>query len=592
MNLDKKLIKQIIEKVILVLSFAGFALVIYEEGFEKPLLTEADSHLLLKIMLSSIWAGYLALYFLIKSKTPFSNKRISELVAILIISGILLFIFTDYAIPGLDVVTQATTDRFLVDLLVAGVFLIELSKVSLGVNELQLNPPLIFILSFLVLILIGTVLLMLPNATNGPIHLIDALFTSTSAVCVTGLIVLDTAKDFTLFGQLIIMLLFQLGGLGMMTFTSFFGFFFRGSFSIQNQLFLKDFINEDNFGEIFSTLMKVILFTFLVEGVAAILIFFSLNSDLFSGVGEMIFFSIFHSISGFCNAGFSILSNGLYEQGFRDNYNMQLIIAVSIILGGIGFPVVLNYYGYLKHFIRGMFRKIVFKESYRHLPRVVNIGTRLIVLTTGVLILVGFVSYWILETNHTLAGLDTYGKLVTSFFGAVTPRTAGFNTVDMSVLSVPTVLIYLLLMWIGASPGSTGGGLKTSTFAVAILSSFSIAKGKDRVEVFRREISSSTLRKAFAVTFLSFMVIGTAVFALMLFDRDLPLMSVVFEAFSAFSTVGLSLGITGDLSFGSKMVLILTMFIGRVGILTLLIAISKGVKNLSYRYPEESVFIT
>ncbi|AGA77830.1 TrkH family potassium uptake protein [Echinicola vietnamensis] len=593
MNVNKKLLKQIIEKVILVLSFTAFALVIYEEGFKKPFLTVTDSHLLLKVMLSSIWAGYLALYFLVKSKTGgFTKKRISELIAILLISGILLFIFTDYSVPGLDVITQATTDRFLVDLLVAGVFLIELSKVSLGVNELQLNPPLIFILSFLVLILIGTVLLMLPNATHQPIHLVDALFTATSAVCVTGLIVLDTAKDFTLFGQLIIMLLFQLGGLGMMTFTSFFGFFFRGSFSIQNQLFLKDFINEDDFGQIFSTLMKIILFTFLVEGVAAVLIFVSLDNDLFGGVGEMIFFSIFHSISGFCNAGFSVLSNGLYEEGFRDNYTMQLVIAFSIIFGGIGFPVVLNYYGYLRHFVRGMYRKIAYGESYRHLPRVVNIGTRLIVLTTGILILVGFVSYWMLEYDHTLAGLDTYGKVVTSFFGAVTPRTAGFNTVDMTALSVPTVLIYLLLMWIGASPGSTGGGLKTSTFAVAILSAFSIAKGKDRVEVFRREISSSTLRKAFTVTFLSFMIIGLAVFALTLFDRDLPLISVVFEAFSAFSTVGLSLGITGSLSFGSKMVLIMTMFIGRVGILTLLIALSKGVKNQSYRYPEESVFIT
>lgn len=592
MNINKKLIRQIIEKVILVLSFVGFALVIYEEGFKKPFLSVNDSHLLLKVMLSIIWAGYIGLYFLTKPKIQFSSKRISELIAILVISGILLFVFTNYSMPGLHVFTQVTSDRFLVDLLVAGVFLIELSKISLGVNELQLNPPLIFILSFLVLILIGTVLLMLPNATHHPIHLVDALFTSTSAVCVTGLIVLDTAKDFTLFGQLIIMLLFQLGGLGMMTFTSFFGFFFRGSFSIQNQLFLKDFINEDNFGQIFSTLMKVIVFTFLVEGVGALLIFLSLEDHLFNGIGEMIFFSVFHSISGFCNAGFSILSNGLYEEAFRYNYNMHLVIAFSIILGGIGFPVVLSYYGYLKHFIKGMFRKLVYREPYRHLPRVVNIGTRLIVLTTGILIVTGFVAYWILEYDHTLAGLSAYGKWVTAFFGSVTPRTAGFNTVDMTALSVPTVLIYLLLMWIGASPGSTGGGLKTSTFAVAVLSSFSIAKGKDRVEVFKREISSSTLRKAFAVTFMSFMVIGTAVFALKLFDRDVPLISVVFEAFSAFSTVGLSLGITGGLSFGSKLILILTMFIGRVGILTLLIAVSRGVKNLSYRYPEENVFIT
>ena len=592
MIINKKRIKQIIEKIILVLSFAGFALVIYEEGFKNPFLASSVSYLSLKVMLSLIWAGYVALYFLVKSKTPLTNKRISELIAILLISTVLAFIFTDYTVPGLSMMTQVATDRVLVDLLVAGVFLIELSKLSLGVNELKLNPPLIFILSFLVLIMIGTVLLLLPNASNEPINLIDALFTSTSAVCVTGLIVLDTAKDFTLFGQLIIMMLFQLGGLGMMTFTSFFGFFFKGSFSIQNQLFLRDFINEESFGEIFKTLMKVILFTVLVEAVGAILIFMSLDEQLFGGMGEMVFFSVFHSVSGFCNAGFSILSDGLYQEGFRDNYNMQLIIAFLIVLGGIGFPVVLNYYGYVKHVLIGTYRKVVYQESYRHVPRVVNIGTRLVVITTGILILVGFFSFWVLEYDHTLEGLSAYGKFVTSLFGAVTPRTAGFNTVDMMAMSVPTVLIYLFLMWVGASPGSTGGGLKTSTFAVAILSSFSIAKGKDRVEVFRREISVSTLKKAFAVTFLSFIAISLSVFALKLFDRELPLLSAVFEAFSAFSTVGLSLGITAGLSFGSKLVLILTMFVGRVGILTLLIALSREVKNLSYRYPEENVFVT
>lgn len=592
MILNKKLIKRIIEKVILIVSMVGFAFLIYEEGFDKPLFSPADSTIVLKVLLSLILAGYLALYFMRKWGNIFNKRRIAELVAILLICMVLLFVFSSYKVPGLQAFTQLTTDRFLVDLLIAAVFLIELSKISLGINSLQLNPPIIFVLSFLVLILLGTFLLMLPNATNGPIHMVDALFTATSAVCVTGLIVLDTANDFTLFGQLIIMLLFQLGGLGMMTFTSFFGFFFRGKFSIHNQLFLRDFINEDNFDQIFNTLVKVIIFTFMVEGLGAVFIYMSLDRSMFQGWGEMLFFSAFHSISAFCNAGFSILGNGLYEEGFRTNYNMHLVLAFGIILGGIGFPVVLSYYKYLKHFAKGMFQKVFYRKSYRHLPRVVNVGTRLILLTTGILLLLGFVSFWILESDYTLADKSGYGKWVTAFFGAVTPRTAGFNTVDMAALSVPTVLVYLLLMWIGASPGSTGGGLKTTTFAVAILSAFSIARGKDRVEFFRREIASSTLRKAFAVTFLSIMVIGTSVFFITLFNRDLPLLSVVFEAVSAFSTVGLSLGITSSLSFGSKMVLILTMFVGRVGILTLLIGLSREVKNLSYRYPEENVFIT
>ncbi|WP_186755881.1 TrkH family potassium uptake protein [Echinicola salinicaeni] len=592
MILNKTVIKRILEKILLVLSLIGFFLVIYEEGFNQPFLSISDSHFVLKVILTIIWTGYICQFFLAKWVKFNFKKLVAEVLLIFLISVVLFFIFSDFKLPGLDAHTSVTSDRFLVDFLVSVVFLIELSKLSLGVGELKLNPQMIFILSFLTLIGVGTVLLMLPKATYEPIHLVDALFTATSAVCVTGLIVLDTAKDFTLFGQLIIMILFQIGGLGMMTFTSFFGFFFKGNFSFQNQLFLKDFINEDRFGQVFNTLLKVITFTFLVEGLGAVLIYLSLDNGLFEGTMDMIFFSVFHSVSGFCNAGFSILSDGLYQEGFRQNYNMQLIIALSIVLGGIGFPVVLSYYQYLKHLIKGLYRKLVFGESYRYVPRIVNIGTRLVMITTGILLLIGFVVFWVFEEEYSLKGIEGYGKFVTAFFGAVTPRTAGFNTVDMTSMAAPTILLYLLLMWIGASPGSTGGGLKTSTFAVAILSTLSIAKGKDRVEVFRREISNATLKKAFAVTFLSVMMMGTTVFLLKLFDRDLPLTSVVFEAFSAFSTVGLSLGITSGLSFGSKMVLIVTMFVGRIGILTFLIGLSRGVKNLSYRYPEESVFIT
>ncbi|MDX5479153.1 MAG: ATPase, partial [Cyclobacteriaceae bacterium] len=380
--------------------------------------------------------------------------------------------------------------------------------------------------------------------------------------------------------------------LGMMTFTSFFGFFFKGSYSLQNQLFLKDYINEENIGAINSTLMKIILFTLITEGVAALMIFSVIDKGLFDTIGDRLFFSVFHSISGFCNAGFSILSNGLYEVGFREEYTVHLIIALVILLGGIGFPVVLGYYNYLRHVFIGTKKMITGEEEFKHSPRVVNINIRLIVSTTVTLLILGFITYWFFESDNTLKGLSGYGKFVTAFFGAVTPRTAGFNTVDMGALAMPTVLIYLILMWIGASPGSTGGGLKTSTIAVAFLNVISIAKGKDRVEVFRRQISSETIRKAFAVILLSFLVIGMGVFLVLYFDPQLALVSVAFEIFSAFSTVGLSLGITGDLSIGSKIVVTIIMFLGRVGTLTVLIAFIKKARTLRYKYPEEGVFIT
>jgi potassium uptake TrkH family protein len=444
----------------------------------------------------------------------------------------------------------------------------------------------------MILILIGTALLSLPRSTTSGISFIDALFTSTSAVCVTGLAVLDTSKAFTPFGQVIIMTLFQIGGLGMMTFTTFFGFFFKGSLSIENSLFLRDYINENNVGEITSTLLKIIIFTLLVELFSAVLIFHWTDDSLFSSGGQKWFFATFHAISAFCNAGFSTLSSGLYEPGFRELYHMHLVVAITIILGGIGFPVFINYYNYLYRITKGALREKLFGEKYKHTPRVTNINTRLVIYTTGALLVIGFVCYWVFEQEFTLKGLSTYGKIVTALFGSVTPRTAGFNTVDMTALSVPTILIYLILMWIGASPGSTGGGLKTSTFAVAILNTWSVATGRKRVEVFGRQITSETLRKAFAVIALSFLTIGLGVFLVMIFNPELALIDVAFEIFSAFGTVGLSLGITAKLSTTSKLVVSIVMFLGRVGTLTILVAITRNAAEQRYKLPEESVFIT
>ena len=479
------------------------------------------------------------------------------------------------------------------DLLISLLFFIELSRLSLGINKLSIHPALIFILSFILVILVGTVLLMLPNATVGGITWIDALFTSTSAVCVTGLIVVDTATVFTGIGKTIIMLLIQIGGLGMMTFTSFFGFFFKGGHSLQSQLFLKDYINEDNISKIGSTLVKIILFTFGFELLASGLIFVIIDPNLFSSTGERAYFALFHSVSAFCNAGFSTLTNGLYETGFRTEYHIHLILAISIILGGIGFPVIVSYYQVAKRICINYYNRFTKKDSfYHHTPRTFNINTRLTTITTFILLVVGFISYWIFEDNNTLAGLEGYGKIVTAFFGSVTPRTAGFNTVDMTQLALPTVLIYLILMWIGASPGSTGGGLKTTTFAVAVLNAISIAKGKDRVEVFNRQIDPETVRKAFAVILLSFLVIGMGVFMVLFFNPELGILDVAFEVFSAFATVGLSLGITAKLTTGSKLVISLIMFLGRVGTLTVLVAFIRKTRSLRYKYPQESVFIS
>lgn len=584
-------LKEIVEIVVRYSSFITFGILLYHLGYDPAPLSYAITSFFFTFCLILIGVGYI-IKILLNEPSILVPRVILEILLSLFLIGFSLLRWDAFGMEFSKGILNYSQQYFLVNILVVALFIIEISKFSLSINRLKASPTLVFIMSFFLLIFIGSILLSLPHATTEEITFIDALFTSTSAVCVTGLIVLDTSKDFTFFGQTVIMILFQIGGLGMMTFTSFFGFFFKGSFSIENQLFIRDYINENNVGEIYSTLLKIVFFTIFTEVIAAFLIYHFTDDALFSSKGDQIFFSAFHAISAFCNAGFSTLSNGLYESGFREAYNMHLVLAIAIILGGIGFPVFINYYNYLKHLVVGGTKSILGIENYRHVPRVSNISTKLSLYTTGILLVLGFITFWIFESESTLRGLSSYGKFATSVFGAVTPRTAGFNTVDMTMLTVPTILIYLILMWIGASPGSTGGGLKTSTFAVAILNTVSIATGKKRVEVFRRQISNETLQKAFAVIALSFLVIGLGIFLVMLFDPQLSLIDVAFEVFSAFSTVGLSLGITSQLGTASKLVIMICMFMGRVGTLTILVAIVRKAGQHRYKYPEENVFIT
>ncbi|PKP36709.1 MAG: ATPase, partial [Bacteroidetes bacterium HGW-Bacteroidetes-15] len=355
----------------------------------------------------------------------------------------------------------------------------------------------------------------MPSATTGGISFIDAIFTSTSAVCVTGLIVVDTSTAFTLFGKSIILGLIQLGGLGVMTFTTFFGMFFRGNTSFQSQLYMRDMVNETNISEVFKTILKIVLFTFLVEIIGAYFIFVSLDGDLIYKLKT----SWFHSISSFCNAGFSTFSNGLMEGNLKTNYLLHLTVAILVISGGLGFPVIFNFYLLIKHRIKNIIKSIFTRQwKNHHRPHIINAGSRLVVITTFSLLTAGFLLFLLTEWSGSLAAHPWYGKLVTAFFGSVTPRTAGFNTVDYSTLGHATILFTLVLMWIGASPGSTGGGIKTSTFAVAILNLLSVVRGKEHVEYYNVELSSVTIRRAFSIITLSVLVIGGSTFLIKVFD--------------------------------------------------------------------------
>ncbi len=477
-------------------------------------------------------------------------------------------------------------------LLILFLFFTEVSIGTLSVSRVNKNPAAIFIFSFAIVILIGAGLLMLPNATTTSISIMDALFTSTSAVCVTGLIVVDTAHRFTEMGQNILIILIQIGGLGILTFTSFFGMYLRTSISYQDQLIMSSMNNEAQLSNIFKTVIRIIILTVSLELLASVFIYFTLEPDLFSNRFEQARFAVFHAVSAFCNAGFSLVTDNLYDINYRFNYPMQLILMTLIVVGGLGFNIIFNYLKYVKYYVGQVFRSLFFHKMLMHRPRLININSKIVIITTLSLLVFGFVMNLILEWDNTLADRSLTGKIVTAMFASVTPRTAGFNTVDMAALLPSTVLIYYLLMLIGGSPGSTAGGIKTTTFAVAVINTLSLAKGKDRVEIYRREITVGSIRRALSVFALALLFIGASVFLIVMLQPELELMAVIFECISAFSTVGLSLGITPYLSDGVKFILIMLMFIGRVGTLTLIVALFKKVKTLNYTYPSESILIS
>ncbi|MFZ1691677.1 MAG: potassium transporter TrkG [Flavobacteriales bacterium] len=468
---------------------------------------------------------------------------------------------------------------------------IELSRLEIGRNSTLFNPALLFVTSFVIIIAIGAALFLLPNATTRPISLVDAVFTSTSAVCVTGLSTIDVGKDLSPMGQWVLLLLIQLGGLGVMTFTSFFAFFFKGRTSLEEQLRVRDIANTTLSGAR-AFIVQVIVFTLLVELVGAVLIYWRTMGAPFESTGDRIFFSVFHSVSAFNNAGFSTVSDGLYDPAYRFNYGLMWVVALLFIFGGLGFGIVFNFSRYVRVWLFERFRRLFTGIPCRRYPRVVNLSTRLVLLSTAFLILTGTLAILVFEWNHGLAEHGSlWGRISTAFFTGVTPRTAGFNVMHTGSLTVPALMVILLLMYVGASPGSTGGGVKTTTFGVATLNIFATARGRRRIEFFGREISNLSTRRAFAAIVLSLIFLGLSISVVASLEGDLGLMPVAFECFSAFSTVGLSMGITTELGEAARLALVVVMFVGRVSALTLLVGVLRQVQVSKYRYPKEDILI-
>lgn len=516
-----------------------------------------------------------------------SNKKVA-LVNMVLITGMLLasgiVAILNFNFP-FDYILQKVKPIFEGGLIFY--FLLRLLVLVRHIYDIYFNPAIVFVGSFMILALTGGFLLMLPSATTNGITFTNALFTSASAVCVTGLTVVDTSSAFTIIGQSIILVLIQLGGIGILTFTSFFAFFFRGSSSFKEGLNTKDFIAHEGLKDVFRAALNVVIFTIGVEAVGAAFIYSSILDV--TTIENKFFFSIFHSISAFCNAGFSILSAGLYDEAIRFDYFLQWIIMTLIVLGGLGHNIVFNFYQKIKTHVVELFDKTIIHKKVR----IITLNTQIVIYTTIFLLVGGFIFLFISEYNNTLLEHHSiFGKITAASFNAVTPRTAGFNAVDFTQMNVPSLLFIIFLMWIGGSPASTAGGIKTSTFALATLNIFAVASGKSRIQLFGRRISSESTSRAFAILCISLITIGISIVALLIFEpKGTPLLTVAFECFSAYSTVGLTLNFTPTLTEPSKYVLIACMFIGRIGMLNLMVGLLRRMNHQFYEYPKENILI-
>ena len=478
-------------------------------------------------------------------------------------------------------------------------FLISLINLSDGVIRLlgrKLNPALMLSVSFMVFILLGSGLLLMPRCILPGVHLswIDSLFTATSAVCVTGLTTVDVPGTYTYIGQFVVMMLIQVGGLGVMTITSFFALFFMGNTSLYNQMLVRDMVSSKSLASLWSTLLNILGFTAILELVGAFTIFLSIHGTIGLDVRHELFFSLFHSVSAFCNAGFSIFNDGLSSPVLMTGHCwLYIIISLLIILGGIGYPVLVN------------LKLIVYKRARffwqwicgRHyagmsIPNLFDLNTKIVLRTTGLLIVFGALLIGIFEWDNTFAGMLPHEKITQAFFNAVSPRTAGFVSVNLNSMCIQTILVYTILMWIGGASQSTAGGVKVNAFAIAVLNIRAIIHGTTRVEFAGRELSLDSIRRANVAVFASLFVLFGFVFAITVIEPQLPLKAIVFECVSAFSTVGSSLGITSQLQDASKVLIVLLMFLGRVGVVTLAQALLRQYKKQNYKLPQDNIIIS
>ena len=434
-------------------------------------------------------------------------------------------------------------------------------------RKINLSPSQLLILIFFVSISIGTVLLKLPFATTKPISFTNALFTATSAMTVTGLAVADTGTAFTLFGQLVIISLIQLGGLGIMSFAVLIFMLLGKKIGLKERIVIQESLNQTSIGGMIYLVRNLLIFSLVIESIA--MIFLAIRWVPKMGWGKGLYYSFFHSISAFNNAGFALWPDSL--MGYVGDPIVNIVISLLFIIGGIGFTVLIDLW------LKKKFKKL-------------SLHSKLMIIGTFLINIVAMLLIFALEYNnpHTLGGLSSLGdKLWASYFQAVSPRTAGFNSLDIGSLDESTIFLMLLLMFVGAGSASTGGGIKLTTFLVIILAVITYLRGKKEIVIGRKSIGNEIVFRSLAISTIAITFIFVAVFLLNVIEEE-PFLPILFEVISAFGTVGLSMGITASLTTFGKIIIIFIMFLGKIGPLTLAFSLAKTDKA-QIRYPNENI---
>jgi trk system potassium uptake protein TrkH len=448
----------------------------------------------------------------------------------------------------------------------------------------KLSPAQALVFYYAAAIFLGSVLLSTPWASTGePLSFLDALFTATSAQCVTGLSVIDIGTGLSLFGQSILLLLIQIGGLGIMTFSVYLFIYLRVGVSVRGRWLINETLMHSPISSWQDLIRDIVVMTLIIEIAGAVFLAFTFVPEL--GLWQGLYSAVFHSISAFCNAGFSLFPDSLIS--FRHNGFVNIIIMALIILGGIGFLVIreLVQFGAAMHHDKTRITRI-------------SLHTKIVLVTSIFLIIFGAVTIGWLESDGALAGMPIVEGFWTALFQSVSARTAGFNTIDLNAFSVPSLFLIVALMFVGASPGSAGGGVKTTSLALFFAVFYSRLKGIPHTSLFRRTIAEEVINKALALVVLAIILISVALFFLLMVqanelahENQREFLSYLFETFSAFGTVGLSIGATAKLNALGKGIIILLMFVGRVGLLTMAFAIAGRVRNHAPRYAEENIMI-